>query len=82
MLNRHEQVIIGNGSPLPDSTIILTESHAQGEAMIADLFLSGNPLLQENLSLLTRGEGLILTDGDAFFTSWSGHQLEVETKNV
>lgn len=70
-LAQHAQLVIGNGAPLPDSTIILTESHAQGEAMLADRFLSGNALLQENLSLLTRGEGLILTGGDAFFISWS-----------
>ena len=80
-LAHHEQVIIGNGPLLSGSTVILTESHPQGEAMIADRFLNENALLQENLSLLTRGEGMILVDGDAFFTSWNGRQSVVDVKN-
>jgi len=67
-----EQVVVGNGPLLPGSTVMLTECHAQGEAMIADRFLNGNALIQESLSLLTRGEGMILVDGQACFTSWNG----------
>ncbi len=81
MLTHHEQVVVGNGPQLSDSTVILTENHLQGEAMIADRFLTGKTLLQENLSLLARGEGLILVDGDAFFTSWNSRKSVMSVKN-
>jgi len=85
LLPRHGQLIISNGPPLPDSTIILTENHPQGEAMVADRYLAGDTLLQENLSLLTRGDGMILVDGEAFCASWNGrlgHQPKEGTRHV
>ncbi len=81
ILAHHEQVVIGNGPPLPDSTIVLTESHPRGEAAIADRFLTGNTLLQENLSLLTRGEGIILADERVLFTSWNGSKSVMSATN-
>ncbi len=81
VLNQHDQVVIGNGPPLPDSTILLTESHPRGETAIAKRFLTGNALLQENLSLLTRGEGIILADERVLFTSWNGRKSVEDAKN-
>lgn len=52
--------------------VSLMKGHPQGEVMIADRFLAGDALLQENLALHTCGEGMILVDDEAFFTSWNG----------
>jgi hypothetical protein len=65
------QVVIGNGPLLPGATVVLTESHDQGAAALAGRFLAGDARLQENLALLGRGEGLVVSGESLFFTAWA-----------
>ncbi len=64
-------VVLSNGPLLPDSSVILTESHAQGAATLAKRFLSGDVLWKENLELLKRGEGVVVSKDVRFWTSWN-----------
>lgn len=64
-------VVLSNGPLLPDSSVILTESHAQGAAILAKRFLSGDVLWKENLELLQRGEGVVVSKDVRFWTSWN-----------
>jgi hypothetical protein len=69
-LKGHDQMVISNGPLLPHGAIILTESHPQGVAKLAGRFLAGDDLLSENLSLLTRGEGIVIVNDNVLFTAW------------
>jgi hypothetical protein len=70
-LNRQERIIISNGPLLPDSTVILVENDVREVAELTTRFLSGNPVLGENLQLLRRGEGIVITTGnDVCHASW------------
>jgi hypothetical protein len=65
-----QQIVIGNGPLLPASTVVLTACHDQGAAALAARFLDGDARLQENLSLLPRGAGLVKANGGLFGVSW------------
>jgi hypothetical protein len=75
-LQGQEQLVVSNGPLLSHSTVILTESHPQGAAKLAGRFLDGDGLLSENLSLLVRGESIVIADGSVFFTTWNKRQTE------
>ncbi|HIP71432.1 MAG TPA: hypothetical protein EYH05_08565 [Anaerolineae bacterium] len=80
-LGGHDQLVISNGPLLPHSAIILTESHPQGAAKLAGRFLAGDGMLSENLSLLVRGEGIVIADGTVFFTTWNNRHTERDSGN-
>lgn len=69
-----EQAIVSNGPLLLGSTVILTESHAQGVTRLTDRFLGGDDLLCENLALLGRGEGIAVHRDEIFFAAWSSRK--------
>lgn len=73
LLGSPERIVVSNGPCVPNSTIILTESHAHGVAALAARFLAGDACLGEKLELLRRGEGIVLAGDDLFFTTWN-HQ--------
>lgn len=66
------RIVVSNGPLLPDAAIILTESHAQGLTALKKRFLANDVRLGENLELLRQGEGVVIVDGDPFFTTWNG----------
>ncbi|MCA9945107.1 MAG: hypothetical protein KC449_16590, partial [Anaerolineales bacterium] len=66
------RIVVSNGPLLPDAAIILTESHAPGLAALKNRFLAGDVRLSENLELLRQGEGIVIVDGEPFFTTWVG----------
>ncbi|MCP4420212.1 MAG: hypothetical protein GY805_26705 [Chloroflexi bacterium] len=68
------QMIVGNAPLLERSTVILTESHPRGGAMLTDQFMIEDAYLGENLELLSRGEGIIIADKDVLFTTWNGEK--------
>ncbi|MAU00616.1 MAG: hypothetical protein CL608_26020 [Anaerolineaceae bacterium] len=67
-----ERIVVSNGPRLPGSAIILTECHAHGIAALTSRFLANDARLGENLELLSRGEGIVIVDDGAFFTTWNG----------
>ncbi|MCB8980761.1 MAG: hypothetical protein H6657_25400 [Ardenticatenaceae bacterium] len=73
-LGNMPQIVVSNGPLLPDATIILTESHAQGLVALKKRFLADDVQLEENLALLRLGEAIVLVAGTPFFVSWNGHQ--------
>ena len=71
-LDKQIEVVISNGPLLPDNTVVLTESHAQGVSALVKRFLASDACWGENLELLQRGEGLVIVDDDVLFTTWNG----------
>ncbi len=82
VLRGHDQLIISNGPLLPHSITVLTESHPQGVTELARRFLNEDGLLSENLSLLARGEGIIVADEDIFFSTWNNRSIERDSGNI
>ena len=71
-LGKQVEVVISNGPLLPDNTVVLTESHAQGVSALVKRFLASDACWGENLELLQRGEGLVIMDDNVLFTTWNG----------
>lgn len=71
---KQEQIVISNGPLLPNSTVILTECHAHGIKALASRFLASDACLSENLELLGRGEGIVITNDDVLFTAWQAKE--------
>jgi hypothetical protein len=69
-LNDHEQMVISNGPLLTRNTTVLVKSSASQAARLSDRFLDGDARLDENLRLLASGEGIVLVEGEAVFSSW------------
>jgi hypothetical protein len=69
-LKGQETMILSNGPLLPGSVTILVESSASQASTLSDRFLDGDARLGENLRLLAPGEGIVLVEGEAVFTSW------------
>lgn len=67
-------ILISNGPPLPESTIILTASRAEVQASLAARFLGEDERLAENLALLEYGQGIIITGGEILPAAWTGTQ--------
>lgn len=74
-------VALSNGPLLPNSTVILTESHTQGAVTLANKLLAGDVLWQENLELLQRGEGVIVSEGARIWTSWNKPEAAISALN-
>jgi len=72
LLGSPERIVVSNGPRVPESAVILTECHAQGSATLAARFLAGDSCLSEKLELLGRGEGILISGDDLFFTTWNG----------
>ena len=71
-LDRPAQCVISNGPLLAGSTVLLTECHAHSAVTLAHRFLGGDAGLGEHLALLQRGEGLVISEGSVYFSSWNG----------
>ncbi len=71
-LQRHEQIVVSNGPMLAGSTTVLVENLPLQAAMLAERFLAGDVQLEENLTLLGPGEGIVLTRGETAYAAWHG----------
>ena len=78
-VGQQERIVVSNGPLLSNSAIILTECHAHGVAALASRFLASDACLSENLELLGRGEGIVITNDDVLFTAWQAKE-ESESK--
>jgi hypothetical protein len=65
-------ILISNGPPLSESTIVLTASRADVQEALAARFLGEDERLAENLALLEYGQGIIIAGGEVFSTTWIG----------
>lgn len=74
-LSRQERFVVSNAPPWPDSTVVLTQCHAQGAAVLAKQFLNGDLQMQENLELLRRREGMIVTEAGAVLACWKNGRI-------
>lgn len=72
LIGNMERVVVSNGPLLPDAAVVLTESHAQGLTALKNRFLANDVRLGENLELLRQGEGIVIVEGEPFFTTWNG----------
>jgi hypothetical protein len=54
----------------PESTVVLTASHPGGVATLAERFLGNDARLAEKLSLLGRGEGMVVGGGSVSYAAW------------
>jgi hypothetical protein len=70
LLHRRERLIISNGPPLPGATTVLVETLPEHVDILAGRFLSHDAQLAENLTLLGPGEGIVLSNGEAVYTTW------------
>jgi hypothetical protein len=70
-LTGQEQIVVSNGPRLSGSIVVLTECHAQGAAVLAGRFLGGNLQMRENLELLRKREGMVVTEEGVDFLSWN-----------
>lgn len=57
-------------APAPESTIVLTACRAGSVATLAGRFLGNDARLAEKLSLLGRGEGMVVRDGLVTYAAW------------
>lgn len=69
-LQDHGQMVVSNGPPLSGSTTILVENLPRHAATLTRRFLADDPQLGENLTLLGPGEGVVLSQGEAVYTTW------------
>jgi hypothetical protein len=74
-LSRQEQFVVSNGPLWPDSAVVLTECHPQGAAVLAVRFLNGDLQMQENLELLRRREGMIVSEAGAVLACWENGRI-------
>lgn len=66
--------LISNGPLQADSVIVLVQSSLPQQSLLAERFLAENAQWQENLALLRRGEGVVVTDNGMALTSWRGRE--------
>lgn len=65
-----KQLFLSNGPLLNGSTVVLTNSERVAASKLAQRFLSGDALSEENLQLLRQGEGMIVRGPAITVASW------------
>jgi hypothetical protein len=63
-------LVVSNGPLAPESTVVLTASHPGGVATLTERFLGNDARLAEKLSLLGRGEGMVVGGGSVSYAAW------------
>ncbi len=62
--------LISNGPLQARGVTVLVQSSPRQQTLLAKQFLGGNVQWMENLALLRRGEGMVVTDNSVCLTSW------------
>ena len=59
-MGMHESLIVSNGPHLPSTTTVLVQAQAHSEKLLADRFLTDQPMLADNLQMLQMGAGIVV----------------------
>ena len=61
-LANHRQIVVSNAPCLPDSAILIAQTHEQGLGRLARRFQIQGERLLENMRLMAMGEAVLLHD--------------------